>query len=82
MARSAGSGPWPALPDEPAWPGEAVTSGTWTGQSGSGLVGGGWSVVANGPWPALPDDQPLWTVPDAALDAAHLARLDREQAGD
>ncbi|MET8233158.1 hypothetical protein ABZS77_21070 [Micromonospora sp. NPDC005298] len=34
------------------------------------------------PWPALPDDEPLWTVAASAPDAARLARLDREQAGD
>ncbi|MET8255414.1 hypothetical protein [Micromonospora sp. NPDC005197] len=33
------------------------------------------------PWPELPDDTPLWTVPGAALDAGHVDRLDREQAG-
>ncbi|MBM0235482.1 hypothetical protein JNW91_29120 [Micromonospora sp. STR1_7] len=35
-----------------------------------------------GPWPELPDDGPLWTVPGAALDAAQLDRLEREQVGD
>ncbi|MFC7710561.1 hypothetical protein [Micromonospora lupini] len=34
------------------------------------------------PWPELPDDGPLWTVPGAGLDAPHVDRLDREQAGD
>jgi hypothetical protein len=34
------------------------------------------------PWPALPDDGAVWTVPGDPLDAAHLGRLDREQAGD
>ncbi|MGQ5261548.1 hypothetical protein ACTWLT_12385 [Micromonospora sp. ZYX-F-536] len=42
---------------------------------------GGWSATARGLWPELPDDQPLWTVPGEALDAAQHGRLDREQAG-
>ncbi|MFG1841504.1 hypothetical protein ACGFH8_24145 [Micromonospora sp. NPDC049175] len=32
-------------------------------------------------WPALPDDSALSSVAGAALDTAHLTRLDREQAG-
>ncbi|MDG4781668.1 hypothetical protein O7614_18610 [Micromonospora sp. WMMD961] len=39
-------------------------------------------ATAFDPWPALPDDNALWTVPGDVLDAAHLVRLDREQAGD
>ncbi|SCF13786.1 hypothetical protein [Micromonospora chokoriensis] len=39
-------------------------------------------VTAGDPWPALPDDAAVWTVPGDGLDAAHLGRLDREQAGD
>ncbi|MEO3774645.1 hypothetical protein [Micromonospora sp. B9E7] len=39
-------------------------------------------ATAFDPWPALPDDGALWTVPGDVLDAAHLGRLDREQAGD
>ncbi|MEU5781188.1 hypothetical protein [Micromonospora lupini] len=38
-------------------------------------------AVAVDPWPELPDDGPLWTVPGAGLDASHVDRLDREQAG-
>ncbi|MET8309318.1 hypothetical protein [Micromonospora sp. NPDC005173] len=81
MARAAGSGPWPALPDEPASPGHRAGEAE-PGGSGPDLTGGGWSAVASGLWPALPDDRPLWTVPGEALDAAQLSRLDREQAGD
>ncbi|MBQ0901104.1 hypothetical protein [Micromonospora sp. U21] len=88
VARAAGSGPWPALPDEPAWSGhrtggaEAVTGAAWTGGSGRGPAGGGWLTVTGDLWPALPDDRLLWTVPGAALDATDLGRLEREQAGD
>ncbi|RLP94141.1 hypothetical protein EAD89_04845 [Micromonospora sp. BL4] len=88
VARAAGSGPWPALPDDPAWPGHrpdrtaATTGGAWTGGSGRGPAGGGWSAVTGDLWPALPDDRLLWTVPGAALNADDPGRLDREQAGD
>ncbi|MGW5582344.1 hypothetical protein, partial [Micromonospora chokoriensis] len=51
--------------------------------------GGRWPVSTSlrspeigDPWPALPDDGAVWTVPGDTLDAAHLGRLDREQAGD
>ncbi|MFG2049036.1 hypothetical protein ACGFIW_16605 [Micromonospora sp. NPDC048935] len=39
-------------------------------------------ATAFDPWPAPPDDAALWSVAGAALDAAQLSRLDREQAGD
>lgn len=81
VARAAGRGPWPALPDEPASPGQRAGEAE-PGGSGPDLTSGGWSAVASGLWPALPDDRPLWTVPGEALDAAQLSRLDREQAGD
>ncbi|MGI5520630.1 hypothetical protein ACQEUX_06710 [Micromonospora sp. CA-259024] len=79
LARTAGRGPWPALPDEPAWSGN-LAGGPDPGTGGAGAVRDGWADAADR-WPALPDDGPLWTVPGAALDAARLARLDREQAG-
>lgn len=94
VARAAGSGPWPALPDDPAWPAhpsggaaftggpDAATGGARTAGSGRGPVGGGWSTVTGDLWPALPDDRLLWTVPGTALDATDLGRLEREQAGD
>ncbi|MEH1165083.1 hypothetical protein V6V47_06830 [Micromonospora sp. CPCC 205539] len=71
-ARTASSGPWPALPDDPSWP----------TQSAGAAAGGERAAVTSDLWPALPDDRPLWSVPDAALDATELGRLDREQAGD
>ncbi|MFI6264932.1 hypothetical protein [Micromonospora sp. NPDC051006] len=60
---------WPALPD-PTGAGEAgPTAAQGTGRRG-------------GPWPALPDDRSLWTTSGDAPDAAaHLRRLEREQAG-
>ncbi|WP_089020754.1 hypothetical protein [Micromonospora coriariae] len=94
VVRAAGNSPWPALPDDPVWPGhrsggaastggaDVVSGGVWTDGSGRGPVGGGWSAVTGDLWPALPDDRLLWTAPGAALDAADLSRLEREQAGD
>jgi hypothetical protein len=76
----AGSGPWPALPDDGAWTG---SDGHRAGRAAAGN-GGAWTNAgaAQGPWPALPDDRPLWLVPADPLDAGHLRRLNREQAGD
>ncbi|MEU8300776.1 hypothetical protein AB0C04_26265 [Micromonospora sp. NPDC048909] len=62
---------WPALPD-PAGAGEVGRTAAGVGRRGA---------PPGGPWPALPDDRPLWTTPGDAPDAAHLRRLEREQAG-
>ncbi|MEH1029332.1 hypothetical protein [Micromonospora profundi] len=82
MARSTGSGPWPALPDEMAWPGQpAATTGRAAGP-GHGHRDDGWASRTSDPWPTLPDDRSLWAVPGEALDATRVDRLDREQASD
>lgn len=87
-----GADRWPALPDERAQqggvratrPAEPDRSHRDQREPSAGQ----WSVgtmfpasTAVDPWPELPDDTPLWTVPGAALDAGHVDRLDREQAG-
>ncbi|MGC4816464.1 hypothetical protein [Micromonospora sp. DT63] len=93
-AGGAGSGLWPALPDE-----RAPLGGVRATQRGepdhrhddrghrdqrepsAAQLPVGPASTAVDPWPELPDDTPLWTVPPAALDARHVDRLDREQAG-
>ncbi|MFD6563931.1 hypothetical protein [Micromonospora profundi] len=77
VARSPGSGPWPALPDETAWPGQPTTGRA--DRPGHGHRDDGWAARTADPWPALPDDRQLWEVPGEALDTT---RLDREQASD
>ncbi|MEV0428841.1 hypothetical protein [Micromonospora sp. NPDC050495] len=65
------TGQWPALPDEDgarqARPPAARRAVPGT--------------PVRDPWPALPDDRELWVPAASAADAAHLRRLDREQAG-
>ncbi|MCW3840975.1 hypothetical protein ONA70_12785 [Micromonospora yasonensis] len=63
------AGQWPALP------GDTVASGP---DATPGEAGG----PRRDPWPALPDDRELWQPAAGATDAAHLHRLDREQAGE
>ncbi|CCH18981.1 hypothetical protein MILUP08_43897 [Micromonospora lupini str. Lupac 08] len=94
--RAAGGGWWPDLPGEPARPGgepgrrhaehlrrshraPGATSGR---QSSADTAFRAAEAAVVDPWPELPDDGPLWTVPGAGLDAPHVDRLDREQAGD
>ncbi|MCZ7374575.1 hypothetical protein [Micromonospora sp. WMMC250] len=76
------------------WRGSDIgTVGVSVGGAPRDRVGGRWPAgiefpsteigsPAADPWPALPDDAAVWTVPGDGLDAAHLGRLDREQAGD
>lgn len=80
-----GDGLWPGA-GLPAGTGQrpAPVRGPWPelGPDGTTDVRTGGGRDASDPWPALPDDRALWAVPepeDAA--AAHLRRLDREQAG-
>ncbi|MER5456538.1 hypothetical protein ABT008_17280 [Micromonospora sp. NPDC002389] len=70
----AGAGRRPVLPRGP-WP-DLTGAGDPDVRAGDGRD-------ASDPWPALPDDRALWVVPDPEdAAAAHLRRLDREQAGD
>ncbi|MEU5671498.1 hypothetical protein ABZ749_14225 [Micromonospora sp. NPDC047753] len=89
LDRLADGGPWLALPGEPAPPGHpAARRDAGTAAAGGGRPTGidgpppGAAARSADPWPALPDDSALWSVAGAALDAAQLTRLDREQAGD
>lgn len=88
----AGSGLWPALPAERAQQDRVrATQRAEPNRSQREQreptvahlsVGTVWPAsTAVDPWPELPDDTPLWTAPGAALDAGHVDRLDREQAG-
>ncbi|MGW4680699.1 hypothetical protein ACWEOS_19735 [Micromonospora taraxaci] len=72
---------------------DSGTVGAPVGGAPRDPVGGRWPVSiefpsteigspAADPWPVLPDDGAVWAVPGDVLDAAHLGRLDREQAGD
>ncbi len=76
-----GDGLWPGsgLPAGAGrWPGGE--SAPWPDLEPPGRSGGRWG--GPGPWPALPDDRALWSVPEPdGVDAEHLRRLDREQAG-
>ncbi|GAA2191460.1 hypothetical protein GCM10009848_44140 [Micromonospora lupini] len=94
--RAVGGGLWPALPggerdtrrnhhrDEHHQPSHRDPRATGAGRSSAdtALRASTAEAAVVDPWPELPDDGPLWTVPGAGLDAPHVDRLDREQAGD
>ncbi|MGC4813908.1 hypothetical protein ACLQ29_25535 [Micromonospora sp. DT228] len=74
-------GPHAALRDGPA---AGAAGFGWIGSAHrdpGGRRGPGQPDAAADRWPALPDDSALWSVAGAALDTAHLTRMDREQAG-
>lgn len=93
IVRDVGPSEGGSLGKSPVASGRAAATGGGNGRgyaTGPEPRGGTWPVgpefapgaSAVDPWPALPDDEPLWTTSAPPSDAARLARLDREQAGD